>query len=177
MIMADILKIFLLIVGGLTIYVSYWLVAHALFPNIVQRASERYAMPVRITLLGLAVGLIPFVGGLILSNKLANPTMKLIGVSIAAIPVLLGMVGSSGLVLRIGAGLPSSLDERQPWRRVLRGGVLLSLTFLLPFFGWFVLPVWALASGLGAFVLSVKSGNRTSAPQPPVPPVMNLSPA
>ena len=32
MIMADILKIFLLIVGLLTVYVSYWLIALALFP-------------------------------------------------------------------------------------------------------------------------------------------------
>ena len=31
MIMADILKIFLIIVGLLTVYVSYWLVAQALF--------------------------------------------------------------------------------------------------------------------------------------------------
>jgi len=173
MIMADILKIFLLIVGGLTIYVSYWLVAHALFPNVVQRASERYATPVRITLLGLAIGVIPFVAGAKIS-QLPNPVLKLIGVVIMAVPVLLGLVGSTGLVRRIGAGLPSPLDERQPWRRVLRGGVLLSLTFLLPFFGWFVLPVWALASGLGAFVLSLKSMKST--PDHP-PPVMNPSPA
>ena len=35
--MADILKILLIIVGILTIYVSYWLLAEALFPGLVER--------------------------------------------------------------------------------------------------------------------------------------------
>ena len=75
---------------------------------------------------------------------------------------------------RIGAGLPSPLDEQQPWRRVLRGGILLALTFLLPFVGWFVLPIWALVSGFGAFLLSV----RERKPSPDAaPPVISLTPA
>jgi hypothetical protein len=73
------------------------------------------------------------------------------------VPAFLGFVGSAGLVLRIGAGLPSFTDEQQPWRRVLRGGVLFSLTFLLPFVGWIVLPIWTLVSGFGAFLLSVRA--------------------
>ncbi len=40
MIMADVLKILLIIVGILTIYVSYWLLAEALFPALVERASR-----------------------------------------------------------------------------------------------------------------------------------------
>ena len=173
MIMADILKIFLVIVGILTMYVSYWLVAHALFPNVVDNARLQYGKPVRITFLGLVVGVVPFIAGAAIS-KLPQPPLKLIGVILMAIPILLGLVGSAGLVLRIGAGLPSPLDAQQPWRRVLRGGILFSLTFLLPFFGWFVIPIWALISGLGAFVLGVKNSR---AARNPAPPVMNLSPA
>jgi hypothetical protein len=77
------------------------------------------------------------------------------------------------LVLRIGAGLPSPTDEQQPWRRVLRGGILLALTFLLPIVGWIVLPLWALVSGLGAFLLSLR-GPRPSSQEPPV---ITLTPA
>src|SRR6185369_9129484 len=117
MIMADILKIFLIIVGILLMYVSYWLVAHALFPNVVENARAQYGKPVRITLLGLLVGLVPFVAGAAVS-KLPNPAVKLVGVSLMAVPILLGLVGSAGLVLRIGAGLPSPSDAQQPWRRV-----------------------------------------------------------
>ena len=167
MIMADILKIFLLIVGLLTVYVSYWLVAQALFPGVVERARHHYSRPVKITLIGLLAAALPVVLGGIVSN-LPNPALKLIGVTLMVIPALLGLIGSAGLTLRIGAGLASPLDEQQPWRRVLRGGILLSLTFLLPFVGWFVLPIWALVSGFGAFILSVQELRRSRSAAPPI---------
>jgi hypothetical protein len=156
MIMADILKIFLIVIGVLTIFVSYWLVAHALFPGVVERARHQYSRPVKITLIGLAAAALPVILGAVIS-KLPNPALKLVGVTLMLVPAFLGFVGSAGLVLRIGAGLPSFTDEQQPWRRVLRGGVLFSLTFLLPFVGWIVLPIWTLVSGFGAFLLSVRA--------------------
>jgi hypothetical protein len=76
------------------------------------------------------------------------------------------------LALRIGAGLPTPADEQQPWRRVLRGGILLALTFLLPFVGWIVLPLWALVSGFGAFILSVQELRRSRSE----PPIINMTP-
>ena len=126
----------------------------------------------KITLIGLAAALLPVIIGAAISN-LPNPALKLTGITLMVIPAMLGLVGSAGLISRIGAGLPSPADEQQPWRRVLRGGILFALTFLLPFVGWFVLPIWALVSGLGAFLLSV--AERRRAPQE-VPPVMNLTP-
>ena len=173
MIMADILKIFLIIVGVLTVYVSYWLVAQALFPTVVERSRQHYAKPVKITLIGLAIAALPVIGGAAIS-QLPNPALKLTGVTLMVIPALLGLVGSAGLVSKIGAGLPSPLDEQQPWRRVLRGGILLALTFLLPVVGWFVFPIWALVSGLGAFFLSVKP---SKAPTTASPPDFSLTPA
>jgi len=171
MIMADILKIFLIVVGILTVYVSYWLVAQALFPAVVERARHHYSKPVKITFVGLLAAAVPVILGAIISN-LPNPALKLTGVTLMLIPALLGMIGSAGLVSRIGAGLPSPGDDDQPWRRVLRGGILLALTFLLPFVGWFVLPIWALVSGFGAFILSVQEIRRANA----VPPMPNLTP-
>ena len=173
MIMADVLKIFLIVVGLLTVYVSYWLVAQALFPKIVERARQQYARPVKITLIGLLAAALPLLIGAVIS-KSPNPALKIIGVTLMLIPAMLGLVGSAGLAQRIGAGLPSPADEKQPWRRVLRGGILLALTFLLPFVGWIVLPIWALVSGFGAFMLSVKELKKSSAPAPPV---INLTPA
>ena len=155
MIMADILKIFLLIVGVLTIYVSYWLLAHALFPRLVERASRHYGQPLKISLVGIVVVLLPIVVGLMMAN-LPNPVLKVTGLTLAVIPVMVGLIGSAGLTLRIGTGLHSPADEQQPWRRVLRGGVLLAFAFLLPVVGWIVLPVWALVSGCGAFMLCVR---------------------
>jgi len=71
-------------------------------------------------------------------------------------PAMLGLAGSAGLTLQIGAGLPSPVDEAQPWRRVLRGGSLLACSFLLPVVGWILIPLWVLVSGLGAFILAVR---------------------
>lgn len=173
MIMADILKIFLLIVGLLTVYVSYWLIAQALFPHLVERARQHYGKPVRITLIGLGAAVLPVIIGATIS-KLPNPMLKLTGVTLMLVPAMLGLVGSAGLISRIGAGLPSPADDQQPWRRVLRGGVLFALTFLLPFVGWFILPIWALVSGFGAFILSVREHKQAS---PEVPPAVNLTPA
>ncbi|MDB6129531.1 MAG: hypothetical protein JWM04_638 [Verrucomicrobiales bacterium] len=158
--MADILKIFLIVVGLLTVYVCYWLLAQALFPKIVQRASELYAKPVKFTFIGLIAALIPVIGGLAISN-LPNPAFKLIGLTCALVPAMLGLIGSAGLTLRIGNGMAVPGDETQPWRRVLRGGILLSLSFLLPVIGWVILPVWCLISGFGVFITCVRESKST----------------
>jgi hypothetical protein len=156
--MADILKIFLIILGILTIYVSYWLLAEALFPDLVERARQHYRRPVRISLIGLAAAIGPLIVGIIFS-KLPHPLLKMLGITLLVTPAMLGLAGSAGLTLRIGAGLPSPVDEAQPWRRVLRGGILLACSFLLPVVGWIVIPLWVLVSGFGAFILAVRELN------------------
>ena len=161
--MADILKILLIILGTLAIFVSYWLLAQALFPALVERARHHYSKPLKISFIGLAAALVPVILGLTLA-KTANPLLKVLGITLLVAPAMLGLAGSAGLTLRIGAGLPSPVDEAQPWRRVLRGGVLLACSFLLPIVGWIVLPLWVLVSGLGAFIVSVKEPKREFPP-------------
>jgi hypothetical protein len=153
--MADVLKILLIIIGILTIYVSYWLLAEALFPALVGRASRQYSHPIKLTLIGLLAAILPFVLGAMLS-KGPNPLFKVTGITLMVVPAMLGLAGSAGLTLRIGTGLPSPRDEREPWRRVLRGGTLLAFSFLLPVVGWFIIPIWVLVSGFGAFILCAK---------------------
>ena len=152
MIMADILKIALIILGILTIYVSYWLLSEALFPALVEGAARQYRKPFKITFVGLGVAFLPVVLGLVIANA-PNPLLKLLGLTMVVVPALLGLAGSAGLTLRIGAGLPSPVDETQPWKRVLRGGILLACSFLLPVVGWIIIPLWVLVSGFGALIL------------------------
>jgi len=156
--MADILKILLIIVGILLIYVSYWLLAEGLFPKMVENASRQYSRPIRITMIGLGVAILPLIAGIALS-KTANPIFKFVGLTLMIVPGLLGLAGSAGLTYRIGEGLPSPVDETQPWRRVLRGGIVLAFSFLLPFVGWVIIPLWVLVSGLGAFILAAREQN------------------
>ena len=165
MIMADILKIVFIVIGILAIYVNYWLLAAALFPALVERASRQYANPVKLILVGLATAIVPVVVGLILANN-ANPFIRIVGLTLVVVPGMLGLAGSSGLALRIGIGLNSPLDATQPWRRVLRGGIVLSCSFLLPVVGWVILPLLVLVSGLGAFVLGLKEQKAQIPPAP-----------
>jgi hypothetical protein len=164
--MADILKIVFIVLGILIIYVSYWLVAEALFPRLVGNACRQYARPIRLTLVGLASAILPVVLGIALS-KAPNPLLKFVGITVLVVPGLLGLAGSAGLTLRIGLGLPSPTDSTQPWRRVLRGGIVLAFTFLLPFVGWVVIPLWVLVSGLGAFILAAREQRNERAKQSP----------
>ncbi len=150
MIMADVLKIFLIVLGMLIVTVSYWLAAESLFPRLVARSQVQYrTRPIRITLLGALVGTPLVAIGLGLLQAGSAPA-KIAGFLLATAAVFGGLAGSAGLCRRIGAGLPSPADAVQPWRRVLRGAVVLALMSLLPFAGWFLVAPLVLASGLGA---------------------------
>jgi hypothetical protein len=118
------------------------------------------------TYLGLGAAILPVILGVALS-KTANPLFKFVGISMLVIPGMLGLAGSAGLTFRIGTGLPSPADEAQPWRRVLRGGIVLAFSFLLPFVGWIIIPLWVLVSGFGAFMLALRelrAGSISSGP-------------
>jgi hypothetical protein len=157
MIMADILLWTLIILGTYAVLVAYWIGAYALFPARVERCREVYgARPVAATLVGLAILLPALLIVIALSKALPHPALQTPLISGLLLLELLCLVGSAGLVLRIGAGMSSPHDATQPWRRSLRGGLVLGLAFVLPFLGWFVLLPWVLASGLGAFVLARK---------------------
>lgn len=171
--MADILKIFLSILGGLLIFIAFWVAAEALFPALVERSRHQYSRPWKLTFAGLGMAA-PLIGFALLCFKSANnPLMNILGIVVLGFLVMGGLVGSAGLAKRIGVGLPAPIDEAQPWRRVLRGGVVLVLTFLLPFIGWMGLTIWTLVSGFAALVFAVREGKSapTSQPQPPAIPV------
>jgi hypothetical protein len=156
MIMADVWKILFLILGTQAVMVSYWLLAAALFPDALRRARTAYDQRSgRVTVTGLVTAIPTLLAGAGLLQA-PNPLLKLIGGVLVSTPVALGLVGSAGLCDRIGAGLPGEADARLPWRRVLRGGIVLSFAFVLPVLGWFVLLPWTLVSGVGASLGSLR---------------------
>ena len=163
MIMADVLTYFLLISGALLVFIAHWLGAYALFPGLVEGCRGSYGRrPVAATLLGLAVLVPALAAGLALTH-VGHPLLNLAVLLALTAPLLLALLGSAGLALRVGAGLAAPGDAGQPWRRVLRGGAVLALIFLLPLIGWFVLLPWTLVSGLGAALLALR-GARPAAP-------------
>jgi hypothetical protein len=167
MIFADILFWFLMIAGAYLALNAYWLAAVALFRPLVERARLTYATrPVAATLAGL-VALVPVALVFVVFAKAAHPGVKLVSGALVMVPLVLALVGSAGLADKIGAGLAAPVDAAQPWRRVLRGGAVLGLLFVVPLLGWFAVLPLTLASGLGALFLAPRP---TSAPeQGPVP--------
>jgi hypothetical protein len=155
MIMADVLTWFLLILGVYLVLNAHWLGAYALAPALVERSRQRYdRRPVAATLLGLAVAVPVALIGINLMTRVPHPLTNLLVLGMLAVPLLIAFAGSAGLALRIGNGLGSPADAAQPWRRVLRGGAVLGLVFLMPVLGWFVLLPWTLVSGLGAGLMA-----------------------
>jgi hypothetical protein len=160
------LKIFLLIVGGLVIVNCYWLIAEGLFPHFVERSRKGYEEnPVKNTLKGIAIaGPSVAIGLSILDNFSGQPLLAIFGWIAVLGPALIGLLGSAGLAQRVGCGLPSPNDVGQPWLRVLRGGIVLSICCLLPFLGWFVILPIVLVSGFGNGLVAIRSRHRMSAP-------------
>lgn len=170
MIMADILAWFLVVCGTYLVLICHWLAGFALFPRAVEAARDRYGQrPVVATLLGLLVTLVAIVL-LVIAQKVGHPLIKVSAVVVASLPLLIAFVGSAGLALRIGSGLAAPIDATQPWRRVLRGGMVLAALFLLPFVGWFLVLPWALVSGLGAALLGRRATVQLAQPETAGPP-------
>lgn len=156
MIMADVLKILFIILGLMITTVGYWLFFEAMTPRLVERAQTLYAgRPFRVFFLGALCGVPATILCVILMN--GGAVGRLLGISGIFALVLTGLLGSAGLARHVGTQLRSPSDASQPWKRVLRGGSVLTVTFVLPGLGWFVLMPYALLSGLGAAILAVRA--------------------
>jgi len=156
MIFANILFWFLMVAGAYLALNAYWLAAVALFRPAVERARLTYATrPVAATLAGV-VAFLPVSVVFVVFARAAHPGVKLVSGALLVVPLVLALVGSAGLADKIGAGLASPVDADQPWRRVLRGGAVLALLFVVPLLGWFAVFPLTLASGLGALFLPLR---------------------
>lgn len=152
MIMADILMWFLLTIGILLVFISYWLATQALWSQQVIEYADRFQKhPITTLLIGVAVTAPVVISGIILLS-VPFPMVQLIGLATLLFAILAGLVGSTGLCACIGTGLHSPADQLQPWRPILRGGIVLSLTFLFPVLGWFFIFPLVLTAGIGVGV-------------------------
>lgn len=159
--LADVFTVLSLILGLMAVFTAFWLLTAGLFPRWTERWAARIGeSPVKCIVVGLVVFIPLLVMGFNLSKLLPGPLGKLLGVIVVLSTVLLALAGASGLALRIGQGLRSENDEREPWRRVFRGGVVLALTLAT-----IVMLPLVLGAGFGALLLG-RSG-RNSPPSGP----------
>jgi hypothetical protein len=176
--LADTFSILFTILGFVIVFICYWLMAAGLKPEFVQRCAEKLEKgPFAMLALG-ALTLIPLmVVGFTASAKAGNAGVKIVALSLVVLPLLAALFGSAGWALRVGAGLKSDRDAREPWRRVMRGGIVVGITFVLPFIGTFAVLPFVFLSGFGAFLLCSFQRQRAAVTTPaaaPLPPPMAI---
>ena len=140
--MADVLMWVAIALGFGVALPSFWLLGAALSPR---KAALRLQAAGGSLLLSTMIGLIPVglaIGILTRAGKL-GPLGALVALLAGAV-LLYGWMGAGGLAQRIGTTLWPTLTATQPWKQVLRGGLILIGCALLPGVGWFlVLPLMA----------------------------------
>jgi hypothetical protein len=162
MLMADVAVWTALFVGLMVVLPAVWLLFGALWPSAVQRAQERIPRRPWLTFfVGLGVSLLfTLVVAILGKANLAPPALI-----VAAFALGWSLLGVSALARHVGSRLASPGDP--PWKPQLRGGIVLALSFLVPFLGWMLLFPIALILGAGAATLAVFK----RAPAPALAPV------
>ncbi len=148
--LADVFTVVLSIAGVLAVFVGVWLLTAGLFPAQTERCAGHIgATPLKCYAIGFAALVPVLIAGTLLGRFASNAPLKVVSVLIFVFALLCALAGTAGLALRIGRGLASSQDAQDPWRRVLRGGIVLAITY-----GTIVLIPLTLVPGFGAFLLS-----------------------
>jgi len=152
----------------MAVFICSWLAAFALWPGMVRRGADRYGRPFRTTFIGLLVAAPGAVAGIALASA-RQPAFKFVGLTLLGLVFLVGVAGSAGLCLRVGRGLASPADHDQPWRAVLRGGIVMAFVCLFPIVGWVGVLLWMLVSGCGVIAMSRAAAAREAEVSPAVP--------
>jgi hypothetical protein len=157
MLMADTMSIFFVILGMMLALPGLWLLVHGLWPETVAAATERCRKGLLSSfLLGVPITTFMIVITVFLFNVL-GPIGKITGLGVVCLYMLQAHTGVSGLATSIGQRLAAPRDDQRLWRSTLRGGLVLELTYLLPFRGWFVILPASIIIGSGAANLSLLS--------------------
>ena len=136
--LADVFTVVLVIAGVLGYFLAVWLLARGLWPARVARCADALgAAPWACLGTGLLLAGPGIGAGVLLGRLVPGPGGRLIAALVLLSVVLLALAGAAGLALLIGRGLAAERDVAEPWRQVLRGGVVLALVQLtllpLPF--------------------------------------------
>ncbi len=157
MLMADTMSIVFVILGMLLAFSGLWLLCRGLWPEAVAAAADRCSKRLWSSFLaGLPITIVMIVLTKTLFSVL-GPVGKVASVGVVCLYMLQAHTGVSGLATSIGRRLASPMNEHRAWRSTLRGGVVLELTYLFPFLGWFVILPASIIIGSGAANLGLLS--------------------
>ena len=147
-------------IGVILVATSYFTLGAALAPALTERARTVFARrPWLPTVIGLGIS-IPWV---LLAIVLVSQTpafAKFIGVAMGGLWVLVGLIGGAGIAQHIGR---SGASESVSWTQTFRGGLFITLTWVLPIVGWLIVLPMTLAAGIGCMVIGIFTGREKPA--------------
>lgn len=158
---SDVFAITFSVIGFLLSLQGLWLVCRAMWPGRVEAAAMRcQRSTLACFVMGVVVTLISLLAARAAVMRLGQAGRG-IGLIIIFFYVMISGMGVAGLATHIGRRLPSPHDAGRTWRGLIRGGVALQLSYLIPIIGWFgILPI-SLIVGAGAAVLGFFAGRPT----------------
>ncbi len=138
-------------IGVILVVTAYFTVGAAVAPTLTRRARHRFAQrPWLPAIIGLVISA-PWVAAALVLLNMPSGAFKFAGAVAGCTWVLAGLIGGAGIAQHIGRGR----DGTAEWIQTVRGGLFISLTWILPLVGWLgVLPL-TLATGVGCLVLGL----------------------
>lgn len=167
MVVADVMAVVFSVIGMLLALPGLWLLCKGLWPDQVNASEADCSVALWKPLLaGLIPAIVLFVLVAIFS-KLGG-IGGIFAIFLISVFVVFASIGISGLATLVGKRLPSPHDAERPWMCTLRGAIIIEVSCLIPFVGWFILLPLAFILGSGAtvrtFVRNTPRVNRNTAP-------------
>ena len=147
-------------VGVIMVVCAYYTLSAAIAPGMTHRARLRFARhPWLPAIIGIALSLPWVIASIILLRANLGP-VKFLGAVVGGAWILCGLIGGAGIAQQVGMG---AANVQASWIHSIRGGLFITLTWVLPLIGWLVMLPLTLATGVGCLVLGVFP-IRTAAP-------------
>lgn len=141
----------LIAVGIVATFAATQVFLAALFPARFERMrGVLHDRPVRTTVIGFVLLFL----AIALATAIGKP-FALGGALLGGGAAFAAIFGMGAVAAELGTRLPSTGAAAAPWRALVRGSIVCSFVSLLPLAGWFVVFPLLLASGFGAWALSL----------------------
>ena len=143
---------FFLHIGVILVVCAYYALSAAIAPQMTHRARLRFAKyPWLPALIGVAISLPWVIASILLLRAHLGP-VKFTGAVIGSAWILCGLIGGDGMAQSVGLG---SSGDQPSWIHSVRGGLFITLTWVLPLIGWLVMLPLTLATGIGCLILGL----------------------
>lgn len=143
-------------IGVILVVTSYYTLGAALAPALTSRARRQFAArPWLPIIIGLAIS-VPWMLAAIVLLQQVPAGAKFVGAILGCLWILLGLIGGAGIAQHVGGG--DIVPGRASWVQTFRGGLFISLTWVLPLVGWLVMLPLTMSAGIGCLVLGIFFG-------------------